>query len=137
MRLRLIFLIMFGITAGCVQSTSDEQIRLIEEEARHNRVLDHAESQFEKGEFASSSETLKEALASSEAMTKPYRARFFLLQARLATAFNKPAEIRLWLGKLFAVDQDAQLDPLRDPPLTLAIWQDLRVDDNKPKPGGG
>lgn len=59
-------------------------------------------------------------------LPREVKARFFLLQARIADAYESFTEEKAWLQKLKETAPETQLDRYRDPPALFRAWDELK-----------
>lgn len=90
-----------------------------------SELLLKAEREFDIGNFKGSEDSEVEVSKNQEKLSVAEKERLYLLQARLAFAFQRGnAAIDDAFNRLAAVNPRATLDALKDPPQLFSRWQD-------------
>lgn len=96
--------------------------------------LPEIEASFAAGDFEATARRVNELLIRDFELPPERRAAVYLMKARLELAFDRPAELRLWLTKAYQTDPSLALDPVKDPPKLIAVYDEIR---GAPKRVGG
>jgi len=88
--------------------------------------LEDTETLYTAGDFDTAARRANDLLVHEDELPAALRARLYLVKARLELAFGRKSEIRLWLAKARAADPALTVDPVKDPPELVAVWEELR-----------
>ncbi len=88
--------------------------------------LSRSEDFYVRGNFSAAELEIAGLIKNEDALSQANKARLYLLQARLEFVFNEGTNALPILEKLHAVQPDAELDPVKDPPLALKMWSDIK-----------
>lgn len=93
---------------------------------------------FASGDFEGTQKRVNELLVKDTDLPAERRAQLYLMKARLELAYGHHGELRLWLGKAKRANPSLALDPVKDPPQLVAVWDDLKRagGEARPKPEG-
>ncbi len=110
---------------GVEQNSFADNQQAVQQQAPWSELLLKAEREFELGNFRASEDYEVETSKSQSKLSLTEKERLFLLQARLAFAFQRGnASIDDAFDRLAGVNPRATLDALKDPPQLFSRWQE-------------
>ncbi len=111
---RLLFLLLCSLTAHiCLAKAVNERIS-------------KAESLFFNGEYTKAEKILTSIDFKSEDVSQAEKIKYFVLRARISSAFERDGDVSLWLSELYDQDPNHEFDPYVDSPQMIYAWNQIK-----------
>jgi hypothetical protein len=116
---RTVFLALFLVIPAASHAYGDETA---------SAALRDVENLYGAGEYAQAAAKLDSVMAVDNTLPDHERAQVYLLKARLELAFDRSREIKPWLRRAHAANPELTLDPVKDPPQLVALWEEIKAE---------
>lgn len=92
-------------------------------------ALDQAEDLYASGKFEDAIDLASTSIDDKTKLNDTDKARLYLLRARLDLVFKRNDSARDWLEKLFRLQPNTKLDPIKDTPEAITIWSEIKEEN--------